>query len=241
MKTLEKVGGKDMANSIPGYIYRIGVLIVAVIAYFYLPGLREFLHTGLGYLRSHDFEGLRYFILTYGLWAPMISIALMIMQSLIPVVPGIAITITNAWIFGWQQGAFYSWIGALLGAMLDFAIARWYGRLAVERFVNSKYLDVTDNFLKKYGVLAIIVTRLTPVVPFKVVSYGAGLTTMNLWNFIIATAIGQTPAIVIYSLLGHTITHSIRITFAIVSFVIVIGAVIYYYREAIRNYFSDKR
>lgn len=223
------------------YSYRIGVLVFAVIAYFYIPGLQEFLSAGISYLRYRDFEGLRQFILAYGLWAPLISIALMVIQSLVPIVPGIAITITNAWIFGWQYGAFYSWVGGLLGAILDFGVARWYGRLVVERFVNEKYLNMTDIFLKKYGVLAIFITRLTPIIPFKVVSYGAGLTAMTLWKFIIATAIGQAPAIVLYSILGHNITHSIRITLAMISFLLVISAVLYYYRAEIkRRFFSDK-
>lgn len=223
------------------YICRIGVLIFAIIGYLYLPGLQEFLGTGITYLRYRDFEGLRHFILSYGAWSPVVSIALMVIQSLVPFVPGLVITITNAWIFGWQYGALYSWIGALLGAILDFCVARWYGRFVVERFVNIKYLTMTDTFLLRYGLLAVFITRLTPIMPFKVVSYGAGLTTMPLWKFLIATAIGQAPAIILYSALGQNITHNIRITIAFSSLLISICAVIYYYRDEIKQrFFSDK-
>ena len=75
---------------------------------------KNFSIAGITYLRYRDFEGLRQFILSYGFWAPVASIALMAIQSLVPFVPGIIITITNAWIFGWQDGAFYSWVGAYL-------------------------------------------------------------------------------------------------------------------------------
>lgn len=223
------------------YICRIAVLIFAIIVYLYLPGLQEFLGAGITYLRYRDFEGLRQFILSYGSWAPLVSIALMVIQSLVPIVPGLVITITNAWIFGWQYGALYSWIGALLGAILDFGVARWYGRLVVERFVNIKYLSMTDAFLQRYGLLAVFITRLTPIIPFKVVSYGAGLTTMSLWRFMIATAIGQTPALILYSILGHNITHNIRITIAITSLLISIILVTYYYREQIKRRFSQDK
>jgi len=223
------------------YICRIGVLIVAIIAYLYLPGLQEFFSMGIAYLRYHDFAGIRQFILSYGPWAPIVSIALMVVQSLVPFVPGLVITIANAWIFGWQFGALYSWIGALLGAILDFGIARWYGRLVVERFANKKYLCMTDMFLQKYGLLAIFITRLTPIIPFKVVSYGAGLTTIPLWRFVIATAIGQAPATIMYSILGQNITHNIRIIIAVTSLLISICIVAYYYREVIkRQFFPDK-
>lgn len=228
-------------TAIPIYILKIILLLFILITYYYIPGLQEFLNSGITYLRYRDFDGLRQFILSYGLWAPIASIALTVIQSLVPFVPGLIITITNAWIFGWQYGAFYSWIGALLGAMLDFCVARWYGRLVVEKIVNSKYLNLIDKFLRKHGLLAVMMTRLTPIIPFKVVSYGAGLTYMSPWQFVSATAIGQAPAIILYSILGQNITHNIRITITITSLLIVIVAIIYYYREEIiQKFFSNK-
>lgn len=217
------------------YFFKLVVLGLALGAYFCLPGVQDFVSNGLSYLRSRNFEGLRQFILAYGLWAPVTSIALMTLQSMVPLVPGIAITITNAWIFGWQWGALYSWIGALLGATLDFGIARWYGRPFVERFISSQLLDKTDRFFQRNGVLAVFITRLTPIVPFKVVSYGAGLTAMPLVKFIIATAVGQTPAIVLYSILAQTLTKSLRATIGITTLLIVVGVLVYCFRESIEK------
>ena len=237
---VQTLGGRLMAKSITtaiNYSCRISVLVFAIIAYFHIPGLQEFFGAGITYLRCRDFEGLRQFILAYGGWAPVVSIALMIIQSLIPIVPGLVITITNAWIFGWQYGAFYSWVGALLGATLDFGVARWYGRLVIERIINSKYLDAIDTFLKKHGLFAVFITRLTPIMPFKLVSYGAGLTTMSLWRFMVATAIGQAPATILYSILGQNITHNIRITIGITSLLIMLLAAVYYYRDQIISSF----
>lgn len=228
---------KRITTKIPLYIWKISVLIVAVVAYFQVPGLQEFFSTGITYLRYRNFEGLRQFILSYGFWAPVASIALMAIQSLVPFVPGLFITITNAWIFGWQAGAFYSWVGGLLGAILDFGVARWYGRGVVERLVNDKCLNRIDEFLKKNGLLAVFITRLTPVIPFKVVSYGAGLTSMSLWRFIIATGVGQAPAIILYSILGQNITHHIHMAIALTSLIVLVSTAAYYYRETIKKRF----
>lgn len=227
--------------TIPLYIWKISVLIVAVVVYFQVPCLQEFFNSGITYLRCRDFEGLRQFILSYGFWAPVASIALMAIQSLVPFVPGIFITITNAWIFGWQAGAFYSWVGGLLGAMLDFGVARWYGRVVVERLVNAKYLKRIDGFLNKNGLVAVFITRLTPVIPFKIVSYGAGLTSMSLWRFLIATGVGQAPAIILYSILGQNITHHMHMAIALTSLIVIISTAAYYYREWIKiRFFSNK-
>jgi len=221
----------------PILLYRVGLLVAVAIAYFYIPGLQELFDTGMTYLRYRDFEGLRQFILSYGVWAPVISICIMLIQSLVPLVPGIFITLTNAWIFGWQYGALYSWIGALIGASLDFGIARWYGRLVVQRFVNAQYLMMADLFLNRYGLIAIMITRFTPIIPFKVISYGAGLTNISLCRFLIGTAIGQAPAILLYSIVGHHITHNIRIAMLMISLLLTISVVSYYYRVEIKRYF----
>jgi uncharacterized membrane protein YdjX (TVP38/TMEM64 family) len=217
------------------YLLKFGVLALVVAAYHLLPDVHDFVVTGVSYLRHRDFEGLRHFILSFGVWAPVTSIALMAVQSMVPLVPGLAITITNAWIFGWQYGAAYSWIGALLGAMLDFGIARWYGRPVVERFVKARYLDMTDHFFQRYGILAVFITRLTPVVPFKVVSYGAGLTAMSPGRFVIATSIGQTPAIILYSILAQHLARSMRAAIGITTLLIVAAFLVYYYRNEIER------
>lgn len=223
------------------YVLKLSVLGIAAIAYYFLPGIRSFVEIGMKYLCNRDFEGLRQFILSYGMWAPCTTIALMIVQSMVPFVPGLAITITNAWIFGWQYGALYSWVGALLGATLDFGIARWYGRPVVENFISVKYLDWSDGFFARHGVMAVFITRLTPIVPFKVISYGAGLTTISLCQFLVATGVGQTPAIILYSILGENLVCSIHATAVITTLLVGFGFLIYCYRDVIERYLFSKK
>lgn len=236
-------GGIKLSSNITliRYTLRVLVLFVLIALYLSIPGVHDYFQQGIRYLVQHDFEGLRVFILSFGIWAPLTSILLMSLQSLVPLVPGIILTITNAWIFGWQYGALYSWVGALIGAALDFAVARWYGRPAVEVLINPKYIGLMDDFFLKYGVLFVFITRITPVIPFKMVSYGAGLTTISLSQYLLATALGQTPAILLYSILGHNLSHNIRLTLCITLIFVTIAATIYFYREKIHRYFFSRR
>ena len=41
---------------------------------------------------------------------------------------------------------------------------------------------------------------------FDIVSYAAGLTSMKLWSFVLATGLGQLPATLIYSYAGEKLT-----------------------------------
>jgi len=220
---------------------KLGVLILVLFIYFLVPGVQDFIATITVYLRHRDFDELRQFLLSYGNWAPLISILLMAFQSMIPVVPGLFLTISNAWIFGWLHGALYSWTGALLGAALDFGIARWYGRPLVERIVNPRYIAMIDRFFQHNGVLAVFITRLTPVIPFKAVSYGAGLTSISIWHFILATGVGQTPAIILYSVLGQQLTKNIHKMVAITTLMALAGLLLFFYWERIERFFHMKK
>ncbi|MGI6091378.1 MAG: TVP38/TMEM64 family protein [Negativicutes bacterium] len=222
-------------------ILKVSILFIAFLAYFSCPGLQEFIKISADHLQSGDFDNLRQFILSYGIWAPLTSVAVMSLQSLIPFVPGLIITIANAWIFGWIYGALYSWLGSLAGAMIDFSIARWYGRPFAERIVKPKYLNYTDSFFTKHGMMAVFITRLTPLVPFKVISYGAGLTAISASKFASATGIGQIPAIILYSILGQNMTNSIHAIVAVTTALLGLSILAFYCREIIeRRFFPGK-
>jgi uncharacterized membrane protein YdjX (TVP38/TMEM64 family) len=222
------------------YGLKIGVLIVAITVYFTVPAIHDFIVRGIQILSERNFHQLKDLILSYGVWAPITAISLMAVQSLFPFVPGLAITITNAWIFGWLWGSLYSWIGSLIGAAIDFGIARWYGRPVLGRFVNVAYLDKLNVFFETHGLIAIALARLTPVIPYKLVSYGAGFTKLSSGTYLLATAVGQTPAILLYSFLGQNINHSLQATILITSLFVLFFAVAYYYRESIEKYFFQK-
>lgn len=217
-------------------IIKIGVLVMIAACFYLSTGLQNFIYTSIALLRQHNLTGLRNFILTYEIWAPVMCISLMVLQTLIPIMPGLALTIVNAWIFGWQWGMIYTWLGAELGAILDFGIARWYGRPLLEQLTYGRYFKSVDGFLQQNGVFAVFAARLIPVVPFKIVSYSAGFSSMSLLKFSLATAIGQTPAIVLYSLLGHNILHNWPLVLLMTGLLLSIGIFVYYYKNKILSY-----
>lgn len=133
----------------------------------------------------------------------------MVLQSIIAPLPAFLITFANAALFGFFWGALLSWSSAMAGAALCFWLARSLGREGVERFISTKLLEETDTFFAKYGTHTILITRLLPFVSFDAVSYAAGLTSMRLLPFLVATGLGQLPATLIYSYAGETMTGSI--------------------------------
>ena len=83
-----------------------------------------------------DLDAIKGYILSYGIWAPIVSFLLMIFQSLIAPLPAFLITFANAALFGWVKGAILSWSSAMVGAMLCFYLARVLGRDFTEKMTT---------------------------------------------------------------------------------------------------------
>ncbi len=157
-----------------------------------------------------DVDSIKGYILSFGLWAPVISFLLMVFQSIIAPLPAFLITFANAALFGWFKGAVLSWSSAMVGAALCFWVSRLLGRDVTQRLTSRLALEKVDQFFEKYGKHTILIARLLPFISFDIVSYAAGLTSMNFWSFFWATGLGQLPATLIYSYAGEMLTGGAR-------------------------------
>lgn len=193
--------------------FKIALLLIAVGAYYFIPPLHMVINRAIFILSMVNIPAAREYILSFGVWAPIISFLLMVLQSLIAPLPAFVLTFANAGLFGWVKGAILSWSSAMAGAALCYAIARFYGRSAVEKLATRTALKQVDLFFEKYGKWAVLVARLLPFISFDIVSYAAGLTAMGFWEFFWATGLGQLPATIIYSYVGDMLVGSVR-TFA---------------------------
>lgn len=198
------------------------VILFFMILYFISPAFHDFVLEGSKTLAKADVSKLKAYLLGFGVWAPVVSGALMVFQSVIAPLPAFVITFTNGLLFGAWWGALLSWSSAMLGAALCFYISKVYGRPVVEKLVGKKSLQYTDRFFERYGEHAILVARLLPFVSFDIISYAAGLTSMEIGPFLIATGIGQLPATLLYSYLGQNMTGTIKVVFWVFIIVIVL-------------------
>jgi uncharacterized membrane protein YdjX (TVP38/TMEM64 family) len=198
------------------------VLIILIFLYFFCPGFHRFVVEGTEILSRADVGRLKKYLLSFGVWAPVVSGTLMVFQSVIAPLPAFVITFTNGLLFGAWWGTLLSWSSAMVGAAVCFYISKIYGRPVVEKLVGKKSLEYADKFFDRYGEHAILVARLLPIVSFDVISYAGGLTSMRFWPFFIATGIGQLPATIVYSYLGEKMTGTVKIIFWVFIVVIVL-------------------
>ncbi len=185
-------------------------ILIIVCVYLFIPPIKSNVNQALSVLQTLDVGAAKEYILSFGIWAPIVSFLLMILQSIIAPLPAFIITFSNAGLFGWINGAILSWSSAMAGAAICYYIAKFLGRSAVEKLTSKIGLEKIDEFFKQYGKYAILIARLLPFISFDIVSYAAGLTSMNFWTFFIATGIGQLPATIVYSYIGGMLTGTAK-------------------------------
>lgn len=189
-----------------GRIITIICTAIFMLCYFTIPTLHNGLNNAFSTISKLDTKVVIDYLRSYGKLAIVVSFILMVLQSIAAPIPAFLITLSNAAIFGWWQGAILSWSSAMVGAALCFFIARVLGRDAVEKLTSKGAMESIDVFFERYGNYTILICRLLPFVSFDFVSYAAGLTSMEFWPFFIATGIGQLPATIVYSYVGGTLT-----------------------------------
>lgn len=199
MRAMEKRGWVKKSILVLG----IGALAVV---YGLVPQVKISVDQVLKMFASGDFDVVRDFVASYGAYAALVSFLLMIFQSVAAPLPAFLLTLANANLFGWWQGALLSWSSAMAGAAVCFFIARILGRDAAEKLTSKAGIAQIDVFFEKYGRNTILICRLLPFISFDIVSYAAGLTSMSFGSFFIATGIGQLPATIVYSYVGGMLT-----------------------------------
>ena len=145
-------------------------------------------------------EDLRRFVETWGTWAALGSIVLMVLHSVLPI-PAEMIAVANGALFGWPWGTAITWTGAMLGAALSFGIARSLGRPTLRRLAPAHIHHRIEQWQGRPAYLLMI--RLAPVISFNLINYAAGVTGLGWWRFLWTTGLGILPITIASVALGR--------------------------------------
>lgn len=137
--------------------------------------------------------GLRDRIQALGIWGPLAVIGLMTAAIVFSPAPSAPIALAAGAAYGHLWGTVYILIGAQIGAMIAFGVARLLGQAAMARWLGRR---PSLGMLGSQNTLMAVVfaSRLIPFISFDVVSYAAGLTPLAAWRFATATFAGIVPA-----------------------------------------------
>lgn len=149
-----------------------------------------------------DANGIRDWILSFGLWAPLLYIVLYTVRPLI-FFPASVLSIAGGLAFGAWLGTLYTIIGATFGAMLSFYVAKKLGKSLVRKKWSGNAAKIQGQ-MEQNGFFYVFLFRLIPVINFDLISYLAAFAKVRFSSFTLATFVGIIPGTFAYNFLGSS-------------------------------------
>jgi uncharacterized membrane protein YdjX (TVP38/TMEM64 family) len=145
----------------------------------------------------------RDFVDGLGPLAPLLYVPLFVAANFLitwPILAG-----AGGLLFGTAAGTPLALIGVTLAALAQMAVAR---RLAGEHKGNllPQRTKRVENFLTEHGGVAVMQSRIVPLLPYGVVNYSAGLTHLTFTAMAAGTVLGAAPKVFAYVALGGSLS-----------------------------------
>lgn len=117
--------------------------------------------------------------------------------------PGAPIALLSIALLPWWQALIYNFIGAELGAIAGFWIARVFRERAVRYFAPLERVhDWQKSISARRQFWGFVGVRLVSITAFDFVGYAAGLSTLPFWHFFFATVLVDVPVNIAFFFLG---------------------------------------
>ena len=156
----------------------------------------------LYFLGGIDPEQLRVVLKRAGVWAPILYIGIYVIATAL-VLPSTVLNLLGGAFFGPWLGTLWTSLAAVIAAVITFAFTRTIGQEWVARKLGNK-LQAMDVELQQGGVYYIFAIRLLPIIPYGLVNFAAGLTSISLRDYTLGTILGTVPGVLPFVLLGSS-------------------------------------
>lgn len=150
-----------------------------------------------------------------GPWFPLAFLGAHIVVTVFPF-PRTAFTLAAGLLFGPALGVALAVVASTASAVIALLLVRAAG-WQLDRLVSHPKLDAVDARLRQRGWPVVISMRLIPAVPFSVLNYAAGASSVRMVPYTLATVIGLLPGTAAVVILGDALTGNISSSLFLVS------------------------
>ncbi len=174
---------------------KIGILLLTIICIVATGGAIYL----LGGVNSAQIQA---WLSSVGIWSPIIYIALYVLATVL-VLPSTVLNLTGGAVFGAVWGTLWTSLGAIIAAVVAFAFTRTVGRESVAKRLSGRW-QAMDAEVRQGGLFYMFAIRLVPIMPYGLVNFAAGLTSISFKDYILGTTIGTVPSVLPFVLLGSS-------------------------------------
>lgn len=174
------------------FVHFLSILGIAITIYASIWAYNEGLFT--------DEEKLKAFISGFDKSAFLVFIIIQIIQTVIPIIPGALTIPLGVVIFGPLFGFIYNYIGIMIGSVINFFLARRYGKNLVLTLVGRKNYEKFMRKMNNGYTFERIFTfgMFFPFSPADFLCYMAGLSNMKFKKYFTILVLGKPLTLFLY-------------------------------------------
>ena len=158
---------------------------------------------------------LRDWATSVGPWFPLAFLAAHILITVLPF-PRTAFTLSAGLLFGPALGIAIAVTASTVSALIALQLVRALG-WQFTSLVSHPRIDALDAQLRSRGWPAVLSLRLIPAVPFSVLNYAAGASSVRVVPYLLATIAGLVPGTAAVVILGDALTGHLDPALVLVS------------------------
>jgi len=175
--------------------FKRGFLLIFLICLL-ATGLAMFLIGGI------DPDEVKTIVKQAGIWAPIVYVAIYAIATLL-ILPSTALNLAGGLIFGPWLGTLWTSVSAVIAAIIAFAFTRTIGHQTITAKLAGRWQAI-DAELSQGGIFYMFAIRLLPIIPYGLVNFAAGLSSIRFRDYLLGTLLGTVPGIFPFVLMGHT-------------------------------------
>lgn len=170
-------------------------------------------------------ERLRQWSESTGPWFPVAFFLLYIAMTQFPI-PRTAFTLTAGVLFGPLLGFALAVTATSLSALISLITVRYLARDWFRQHLTNRRLLDLDYHLQQRGWLTVLSLRMIAGVPFSLLNYACGLSSIRVVAYTIATAVGSAPNTLAVVLLGDALLTGFDIRFAVATGILLLLGIV---------------
>ncbi len=179
------------------------IIAAAVLSYFVIPEVNRFMTEAYNVLTSQDEERISTWVDNLGIWGPLFVILAMSLQMFLLVIPSPLLIIISVLAFGPVWGSLLAILAIIIASTIGYFIGKYIGEAFITKMIGDKKEKQLSFYVDRYGVWAVVITRMTPLLSNDAISFVSGILRMSYWKFIAATIAGITPLVVLIAWFGE--------------------------------------
>jgi uncharacterized membrane protein YdjX (TVP38/TMEM64 family) len=130
-----------------------------------------------------------------GVWAPLVFVLLKASTYVVAPLSGTPVKLAGGALFGFWEGAALGLTGDMIGASLNFWIARLFRNKGIARFAGPKAIKQIDDLTEHVGGWkALLAARLFLSSLYDFIAYAAGISKLPFKQFFIVSLLAGIPS-----------------------------------------------